>query len=388
MKTSHRILFEDSRHMEAVASESVDLVVTSPPYPMIEMWDETFAAQDPEIAKALKAGIGAEAFELMHGQLDSVWDEVCRVLRPGGIACINIGDATRTLDGDFFLYSNHARILRHFSNSGLSSLPLILWRKQTNAPNKFMGSGMLPPGAYVTLEHEYILVLRKGSRRKFHSDAEKARRRESAFFWEERNAWFSDIWFDLKGTTQNLNNGKTRGRSAAFPFELPYRLINMFSIKRDLVLDPFHGTGTTLFAAMASARNSIGYEVERGFKDEILEKMGTVVSFSNQGIRERIRAHIEFVKERQKTNGALKYVNKNYNFPIVTSQETDLLLNQLLSVEKTRDTDFEIVYSDKPQKEFCSNWEELIIPGEDNPSPKKSLKRKKSSINRQLSLLK
>jgi DNA modification methylase len=118
---------------------------------------------------------------------------------------------------------------------GFSALPAILWRKQTNAPNKFMGSGMMPPGAYVTLEHEYILILRKGNKREFTSIKEKQNRRESAFFQEERNFWFSDVWMDLKGTTQNLFDNKATERSAAYPFELPYRLISMFSVKSDTV---------------------------------------------------------------------------------------------------------------------------------------------------------
>jgi len=62
-----------------------------------------------------------------------------------------------------------------------------------------MGSGMLPPNAYVTLEHEYLLVFRDGSdRRGFEPGA--ARRYESASFWEERNRWFSDVRIDVGGT--------------------------------------------------------------------------------------------------------------------------------------------------------------------------------------------
>ena len=64
--------------------------------------------------------------------------------------------------GDFCLYPNHARVLNYLLKIGFSALPDILWRKQTNAPNKFMGSGMLPAGAYVTLEHEYIFDFAKG----------------------------------------------------------------------------------------------------------------------------------------------------------------------------------------------------------------------------------
>ena len=146
MKTTHQFYFKNAKDMSAVSSESVDLVVTSPPYPMIEMWDEVFTLQDKTIGKALKANDGPTAFESMHRQLDSVWEEVDRVLKPSGIVCVNIGDATRTIRGDFALYSNHSRIISFFLKQGFTGMPIILWRKQTNAPNKFMGSGMYPPG--------------------------------------------------------------------------------------------------------------------------------------------------------------------------------------------------------------------------------------------------
>ena len=156
---------------------------------------------------------------------------------------MKVTDATRTLDGEFKLYPNHSRIIQHFINNGFSNMPNIIWRKQTNAPNKFMGSGMLPAGAYVTLEHEWVLIFRKGLKRSFKSENEKLKRKQSSFFWEERNIWFSDMW-DLKGTRQNIAHKNSRERSAAYPFEIPFRLINMFSLKGDTILDPFLGTGT------------------------------------------------------------------------------------------------------------------------------------------------
>ena len=200
MKTQHKFIFQNSKQMGALPSERADLVVTSPPYPMIKMWDKIFCDLNPSIENALDSSAGMEAFELMHQQLDPVWDEVFRVLKNGRFACINIGDAVRTINGDFQLYTNHSRILSYMQKLGFSSLPAILWRKQTNAPDKFMGSGTLPANAYVTLEHEYILIFRKGSKRVFNKPEEKQLRRESAFFWAERNTWFSDIWFDIKGT--------------------------------------------------------------------------------------------------------------------------------------------------------------------------------------------
>ena len=101
-------------------------------------------------------------------------------------------------------------------------------------------------------------MVRKGSKRRFDTTEEKNRRRESALFWEERNQFFSDIWTDLKGVGQELKQGESRMRSAAFPFELAYRLICMYSIQQDIILDPFLSTGTTQAAAAAVCRNSIG----------------------------------------------------------------------------------------------------------------------------------
>ncbi|MGD8653418.1 MAG: DNA methyltransferase, partial [Desulfobacterales bacterium] len=157
MITQHRIHFQDARQMKSLSTGTVDLVVTSPPYPMIAMWDKLFIGQNPDIEPVLQNGDGPKAFELMHRQLDAVWQELWRILKPGGIVCLNVGDAARTINDRFRLYPNHARMLNQFLTLGFQALPAILWRKQTNAPNKFMGSGMLPPGAYVTLEHEYIL---------------------------------------------------------------------------------------------------------------------------------------------------------------------------------------------------------------------------------------
>ena len=324
METSrHEIHFADSRRMSAVGDDTIDLVVTSPPYPMVEMWDEQFAAAAPSVGAALSEQDGVRAFELMHAVLDEVWSECYRILQPGGLACINIGDATRKIGGEFRLFSNHSRILQTMASLGFSILPDILWRKPTNAPNKFLGSGMLPAGAYVTYEHEYILIVRKGGPRRF-SPADKARRRRSAFFWEERNAWFSDVWTDLTGAPQLMADLPARSRSAAFPFELAYRLIQMHSLIGDTVLDPFLGTGTTTVAAIAGGRSSIGFEIDCALERPIRNAIETAVPVGCDYAQRRLDAHLDFVRSREEAGRPCKHVNRHYGFAVVTSQETDL----------------------------------------------------------------
>ncbi|SKA96884.1 DNA modification methylase [Caloramator quimbayensis] len=339
METLHKIYINDARNMNCIEDNSIDLIVTSPPYPMIEMWDELFKNIDEGISNAFEEGNGFLAFELMHRQLDVVWSECFRVLKEGSYLCINIGDATRTINNNFILYPNHARIINACINIGFYPLPDILWRKQTNAPNKFMGSGMLPKGAYVTLEHEYILIFRKGTKKNYKSDAERKNRQESAYFWEERNVWFSDVW-DFKGTSQKIGDSKSRDRSAAYPFELPYRIINMYSAKNDVVLDPFAGTGTTMIAAMACGRNSISIEIDVNFKSIIESKVMEYENFIKEIYKKRLRNHIEFTK----TMKNIKYKNLNYDFPVVTNQEVNLKFSELKFIEKISENVYRAEY--------------------------------------------
>lgn len=348
LSSTQRVIYSDSRSLAELPENSVDLVVTSPPYPMIEMWDLLFSTMNPEIEDKVNQSEGTIAFELMHLELDKIWDEVDRVTKEGAILCINIGDATRSIGKKFQLFSNHARILNYFLNKNYHNLPNILWRKQTNAPNKFMGSGMLPVGAYVTLEHEYIIILRKHSKREFKTEEEKTIRKQSGFFWEERNVWFSDIWEDIKGTKQKLLNNSTRERSAAFPYELAYRLVNMFSVKGDTVFDPFFGTGTTSVACASSGRNCIGVEIDQKFQSIISETILTSRDFINNLIGERLKKHTDFVKLRLSEEKVLKHYNNFHDFPVMTSQEKEI---QLLFVDKIiqeSENQFRVFYSEIP----------------------------------------
>jgi DNA modification methylase len=285
LKTSHKVVFGDSRNMKELRDKSVHLVVTSPPYPMIEIWDNQFRMLDKRIEESWhqleeskddqeKVCLAAKIFDLMHENLTLTWKEVYRVLVDGGIACINVGDATRSIGNIFQLFPNHARIIEECRRIGFITLPYILWKKPTTKPKykgkgAFLGSGFLPPNAYVTLDCEYILIFRKGKPREF--DPNDPLRYASQYTKEERDTWFSQIW-ELPGTKQDLT--EVDRRAAAFPEEIPNRLIRMFSIIGDTVLDPFLGTGTTIKLAMQLQRNSIGYEIDETLRPIIEEKIG------------------------------------------------------------------------------------------------------------------
>ena len=335
--TQHKIINSNSNNLKDIEDGKINLIVTSPPYPMIEMWDKLFCSQNFDIKEELENGNGYIAFEKMHKILQKVWKECDRVLSENGFICINIGDATRTLNGKFQMYSNHCKIINYFSDLGYSVLPDIHWRKQSNSPNKFMGSGMYPAGAYVTYEHEYILIFRKGGKRVF-LGKEKALRQKSAYFWEERNIWFSDLW-EIKGMSQAMESSKaTRNRNASFPFEIPYRLVNMYSAEGDTVLDPFCGLATTNLACLVSNRNSIGVEIDSEIVNLAIERMNVSVDEINHIIDSRISNHMSFIDSLPENKKLKCYQNIYHNFLVKTKQETAIHIQKINSIDYFNNT--------------------------------------------------
>ena len=223
--------------MKEIKNDSIHLVITSPPYPMIQKWDSLFKKVD---------------FKSQHNFLNKVWKECYRILIDGGICCINIGDATRSIDGNFQCFPNYSQIVMFCFNIGFTPLIPVLWKKISNRHNAFLGSGMLPPNGYISQDYEYIIILRKGKLRKFKSRDKN--RYKSSFTKKERDLWFQQTW--------NIQGAKNAKRTSAFPQEIPRRLIRMFSLIGDTVVDPFWGTGTTGKMAMLLDRSFIGYEIK------------------------------------------------------------------------------------------------------------------------------
>lgn len=236
------IYHNSSVRMPELEDESVHCIITSPPYPKIQKWDECFADQ------------GAEDWPKQVGLVLASIREGVRKLVPGGIVCLNIGDATRTEDKSFRCYPNYAALtfLLSLKEESLTPLIPIFWRKISNRPNAFLGSGFLPVNAYVAQDCEYIAVFRKGGLRQFKGE-EKERRKASSFTRAERDLWFQQVW--------NVNGKPGAGGDSGWPREIPYRLMRMFSIIGDTILDPFCGKGEEELYAKYG-RKFIGYEIQ------------------------------------------------------------------------------------------------------------------------------
>ena len=116
MNTEHKIVIGNSQNLEDIRDESVDLIVTSPPYPMVEMWDSLFISLNPLIKEYLDENNGGRVYYLIWEELDKVYMELARVIKPGGIICINIGDATKKIGRDFQSYPNHSHTIEFFTD--------------------------------------------------------------------------------------------------------------------------------------------------------------------------------------------------------------------------------------------------------------------------------
>lgn len=235
------IYYHSSNEMPELADESIHCVITSPPYPGIAKWDEDFKE------------LGGWDWASQHTVLFQSFIQCERVLVPGGIACINIGDATRSVDKNFSCLPNYAMIVRSMLSLGFTPLIPIFWKKISNRPNAFLGSGFLPVNAYVSQDHEYIGIFRKGNKLRQFSPLEKACRIGSSFTKAERDLWFQQVW--------NIKGKPGAKKDSGWPEEVPYRLMRMFSIIGDTILDPFCGSGEEELYDRWN-RNFVGYEIK------------------------------------------------------------------------------------------------------------------------------
>lgn len=252
LPTAHRLYCGDARELGWLDTDSLHLVVTSPPYWTLKEYNESEG----------QLGAIAEYDEFMD-ELDRVWAECARALVPGGrIACV-VGDvclSRRKNKGRHSVIPLHADIAVRCRRLGLDYLTPILWHKIANASyevengSSFLGKPY-EPNAIIKNDIEYVLMLRKpGGYRK----PTEEQRRLSRLSREEFGAWFRSFWMDLPGAS-------TRDHPAPYPVELAYRLVRMFSFAGDTVLDPFAGTLSTTIAAIEAGRNSIAVELDQQY---------------------------------------------------------------------------------------------------------------------------
>jgi site-specific DNA-methyltransferase (adenine-specific) len=241
----HTIIIGDSNDMQEIKSEKIHFVITSPPY-----WN---------LKKYGSKGIGQnEAYSKYLVDIKNVLSEVKRVLAPGRFAVINVGTAVsnegmKPINGD---------IVKMMSDLGFNFKKEIIWMKPKGTQGlwqrgttKFLKREPFPGYFNLNIMHEYVLV--------FQNDGEWEIPHEKKFQLTEEFikevAW--SVW--------PMRVSRLKGHPAPFPIELPERLIKLYTVENETVLDPFAGIGTTMKAAKNLGRDSIIYEINSEYLEAI-----------------------------------------------------------------------------------------------------------------------
>jgi len=226
-KYLNRIFCKSSESMSELPDNSVHLMITSPPYNVAKEYDEDLSLE--------------EYLQF----LNRVWRETYRVLVPGGRACINVANLGRKP-----YIPLHSYIIQGMLEIGYLMRGEIIWNKSSSAsPSTAWGSWLSAANPVLRDIHEYILIFCKET-----FSREKRGDRKNTIKKEQFLEWTKSVW------TFPAVSAKRIGHPAPFPEELPYRLIQLYSFKNDVVLDPFVGSGTTCLVALKTGRNYIGYD--------------------------------------------------------------------------------------------------------------------------------
>lgn len=227
-----KIFCKTSEHMKELPDSSIHLMVTSPPYNVGKDYDENLSMN--EYRKFLK----------------KVWGAVKRALVPGGRVCINIANLGRKP-----YIPLHAFIIEDMLDLGFLMRGEVIWNKASSgSPSTAWGSWLSAKNPTLRDIHEYILIFSKDTFSRGNPHQRKSTISKEEFLELTKSVWT----FPAEPATKV-------GHPAPFPVELPYRLIQLYTFKGDIVLDPFIGSGQAAIAAVKTGRHYIGYEINEEY---------------------------------------------------------------------------------------------------------------------------
>jgi site-specific DNA-methyltransferase (adenine-specific) len=225
------VITGNSEKMTELPDNCLHLMVTSPPYNVTKAYDNDLSLK--------------EYLEL----LKNVFAETYRILVKGGRACVNVANLGRK---PYIPLSDY--ISQMMTDIGFYMRGEIIWNKGAAAGTSMAwGSWLSASNPVLRDTHEYILVFSKGD------FAREAKNRVNTITKEQFMEWTKSVW------TFSPESAKKIGHPAPFPTELPYRLIQLYTFKDDIVLDPFMGSGTTALASARADRKFIGYEINETY---------------------------------------------------------------------------------------------------------------------------
>jgi DNA modification methylase len=256
--------------LKEIQTGSIDLIITSPPY-----WNIVDYSHPDQLGKGM-------TYKMFLKILKRNFFECMRVLKEDAFICIIVGDV-RTGEykqtGRPRIYSLQSNIIEHFTEEmDFDLFQHFIWEKygvkKGKGPNIYgsVGTGenkdkAVPPLLYSDLIMEHVLIFRKPGKRNRGTILERLANQENVIIKSDLIEWLNPVW-------KIHSPPDPTGHPATFPDELIYRLVKLFSLKDDKVLDPFAGTGTTLKIAKKLGRNAYGYELNSSYVEIAKDKLG------------------------------------------------------------------------------------------------------------------
>lgn len=230
------IILGSAENMSMIPDSSLHLMITSPPYNVSKEYDEDLSL--------------SEYLEL----LKKVFTETFRILVNGGRVCINVANLGRK---PYIPLSDY--ISKIMIDIGFNMRGEIIWNKAASAsPSTAWGSWMSASNPTLRDIHEYILIFSKGDYKRARNKKEMGIKKNT-ITKKDFMEWTKSIW------TFNAESARKVGHPAPFPIDLPHRLIQLYSFKSDIILDPFMGSGTTAIAALKNDRKYVGFEINQDY---------------------------------------------------------------------------------------------------------------------------
>lgn len=271
----NKVYYKSSQNMKEVDNNSIDLIITSPPYFNIKDYSKD-GYQNLTHSKKHNKDIGAiNDYKSYINNLLKVWKECHRILKPNGKLIINVPLMPMLKKDLKTHYNRHIFDLQSdiqtsiIQNTEFYLMDLYIWHRTNSSKKLMFGSYPYPRNFYAQNTTEFITVYVKDGipDRSNISDEIKEASKLTQKEWVEYTKQIWDIPIPGKGDSAF---GK---HPAIMPEEIVTRCVKLFSYINDIVLDPFAGSGTTLKVAKELNRNFIGYELYENYRSVIEEKI-------------------------------------------------------------------------------------------------------------------
>ena len=272
----NKVFYKTSSDMSEVSDNTVDVIITSPPYFNIKDYTKDGKQEKTHSDKDENDMGSIDEYGIFIENLLNVWKECERVLVPNGKLIINTplmpikkSDLSTHYNRDIFnLDSDIQNSIR--KGTKLFLYDLYIWNRTNSTKNLMFGSYPNPGNFYAQNTSEFITVYVKDGKPKKRTKLDKG---QNVLTKEEWMTYTKQIWDIPIPNKSDLAFGT---HSALMPEEIVKRCITLFSYKNDIILDPFTGSGTTLKIAKDMGRNYIGYELYESYKEIINKKLNSV----------------------------------------------------------------------------------------------------------------